>query len=227
MKRILLFAVLSLLLAAPRLQAQDTPVLVGELTVADLIELPGWFGEDYLGYQPERRYVDQVPGHMGDVDIICFLGTWCSDSKRDVPRMIRIFQTKNIAPEKLRLIGLDRAKKSPGGEEAEYGIERVPTFVILRDGEEIGRIVEAPLASLEKDMLGIIDPDAGKGDPAAIPMHIEVEPGVAPDGSGADPDAARMDAERKRHEAERMRLEAERRQMESGRQPVETEQPRK
>lgn len=227
MKRILLLATLSLLFAAPGLRAQDAPVLVGDLTVADLIELPGWFGEDYLGYHPERRYIDRISEHMGDVRILCFLGTWCADSKREVPRMIRIFQTKNIDPGKLQMIGLDRAKRSPGGEETRFGIERVPTFVFLRGEEEIGRIVEAPLASVEKDMLGIIDPDAGKGDPADAAPQIRIEPGAAPDGSGDNPDAVRKEAERARVESERLRMEAERRQNESGTQPDDADVPKK
>lgn len=212
MKRLLLLAALTPLLFVSQLQAQDTPVLVGPLTIADLIELPGWFGEDYLGYQPERRYLDPIPEHMKDIEIVCFLGTWCSDSKRDVPRMIRIFQTKNIAPEKLRMIGLDREKRSPDGEEARYGIERVPTFIFLRGGEEVGRIVEAPLASIEKDMLGIIDPEAGKGDPVVSPPQIEIDHPVAPDGSSMDADEQRMEAERKRMETERQRMEADQQQ---------------
>ncbi|MBR9975819.1 MAG: thioredoxin family protein [Bacteroidetes bacterium] len=227
MKRFLLFAALTPLLFVSQLQAQDTPVLVGPLTIADLIELPGWFGEDYLGYQPERRYLDPIPEHMNDVEIVCFLGTWCSDSKRDVPRMIRIFQTKNLAPEKLRLIGLDRAKRSPEGEEARYDIERVPTFIFLRDGEEIGRIVEAPLASIEKDMLGIIDPEAGKGDPSSIPMQIEVEPGFAPDGSNMDADPMHKEAERKRMEAERQRMETDRQRIEWEGQRIDADQQKK
>lgn len=227
MKRLLLLVALTPLLFVSQIQAQDTPVLVGPLTIADLIELPGWFGEDYLGYQPERRYLDPIPEHMDDIEIVCFLGTWCSDSKRDVPRMIRIFQTKNLAPEKLRMIGLDREKRSPDGEEARYGIERVPTFVFLRGGEEIGRIVESPLASIEKDMLGIIDPEAGKGDPSAVPMQIQVEPGVAPDGSDKDPDEVRIEAERKRMEAERQRMEAEQHRMQSEGQRIDADQQQK
>jgi hypothetical protein len=146
--------------------------LTGPLNIEDLLDLPGWFGEEYLGYAPNPVYLDPIPRFMSDVEIVCVLGTWCSDSKRDVPRMIRIFQMKNITPEKLRLVGVDRSKRDIGGVAQRYAIERVPTFVFLRNGKEIGRIVEAPLASLEKDMLGIIDPNAGKAAPPPPPHHM-------------------------------------------------------
>jgi len=136
--------------------AQSDDILVGPISMQDLLDLPGWLSEDFLTYQPNREYMEGIPQHMHDIEIICVLGTWCSDSKREVPRMLRILQMGNIEPEKMRLIGVDRQKNSPDGANVTYNIERVPTFIFLRDGVEIGRIVEEALASLEKDMLGII-----------------------------------------------------------------------
>lgn len=150
---LLIFVVLLLPAAAP---AQEAEPLIGPLTIEDLLDLPEWFGEDFIGYLPDPQYADQLNEALADVEMICVLGTWCSDSKREVPRMLRIMQYANIPPEKLRMIGVDREKMSPGGETAIYAITHVPTFIFLRDGEEIGRIVEAPLATLEKDILGIV-----------------------------------------------------------------------
>ncbi|MBE0643133.1 MAG: thioredoxin family protein [Bacteroidetes bacterium] len=164
MKQLLFIIVFLMLGTAAAVQAQGEKVLTGPIAIADLLDLPNWFGEEYLKYQPDRRYLDRIPQFLTDVDVVCVLGTWCSDSRREVPRMIRIFQSQNLPPEKLQLIGVDHQKRSPNGEAAQYDVERVPTFIFIRKGKEIGRIVEAPLASLEKDMLGIIDPDAGKGE---------------------------------------------------------------
>ncbi len=180
MKKLLFIAVFLMLGSAAPVLAQEEPVLTGPIMISDLLDLPNWFGQEYMEYQPERQYLDRIPEFLEDVDVVCVLGTWCSDSRREVPRMIRIFQSKNLPPEKLQLIGVDREKRSPNGEAAQYNVERVPTFIFIRSGKEIGRIVETPLASLEKDMLGIIDPNAGKR---------EVAPPPPPDmnaGDGAD-----------------------------------------
>ncbi|MCB2205570.1 thioredoxin [bacterium] len=148
--------VLGVLLAAPIFAQDEEPVLTGPLEIPDLLELPGWFGDDFVSYTPDPQYTGELSNYMTDVSIICVLGTWCSDSKREVPRLLRILQVAGITPEKLQMIGVDREKKSPGGEAAPYHITHVPTFVFLRDGKEIGRIVEEPLATLERDMMGIL-----------------------------------------------------------------------
>ena len=57
-------------------------------------------------------------------------------------------------PSRLHSYALDRKKTSPDGLEQSYGIERVPTFIFLRGGKEIGTD------------RGIAPNDAGRGYPA-------------------------------------------------------------
>jgi len=85
---------------------------------------------------------------------VCFLGSWCDDAKREVPRFLKLMQILNIDPSHLTLIGVDRDHRSPGKEEQKYNVEKVPTFIFLKNAKEVGRIVEAPLASIEKDIRG-------------------------------------------------------------------------
>ncbi|MBR9978970.1 MAG: thioredoxin family protein [Bacteroidetes bacterium] len=210
MKRIFLITLLTLL-SFSTVRAQDAQMLLGPLTVAELIELPGWFGEDFMTYQPVRQYVERIPEFLEDVEIVCVLGTWCSDSRREVPRMIRILQSQNLPPEKMRMIGVDQRKRDPDGETAAFDIERVPTFIFLRDGVEIGRIVESPLASLEKDMLGIIDPNAGQGG------------GPAPDVIIIDGDGTEHHLSPDHEELERLRTEEQTQKADGDDHPVEKE----
>ena len=46
-------------------------------------------------------------------------------------------------------------KTSPEGLEKKYHMKRVPTLIILSQGQEINRIVERPWRSLEEDLLAI------------------------------------------------------------------------
>jgi len=42
-------------------------------------------------------------------------------------------------------------KHALGREDKKFKIERIPTFIFLRNGKEIGRIIETPVKSLEED----------------------------------------------------------------------------
>jgi len=57
-----------------------------------------------------------------------------------------------------KLFGLDRSKRDADGLAEKYQIEFVPTFVVLQDDEEIGRIVETPIVSIEQDLVEILAP---------------------------------------------------------------------
>lgn len=87
--------------------------------------------------------------------VLVFLGTWCPDSKREVPRFLKIADSSGFPSDSIRFYGLDRTKKSQDGLTDRYGIVKVPTFIFLKKGEEVGRITEAPITTLEGEMLSI------------------------------------------------------------------------
>ena len=52
---------------------------------------------------------------------------------------------------------MDRDKKSGEGIEKQYKIERVPTFIVLKNGVEVGRVVESVENSIEADLAAIFN----------------------------------------------------------------------
>lgn len=84
------------------------------------------------------------------VNINVFLGTWCSDSKVHVPQFLHLANTFGW---KYELIGVNRDKECPFEKKdcKSWDIAYVPTFVVYRNGIEIGRIVENPKRSLAED----------------------------------------------------------------------------
>jgi hypothetical protein len=114
------------------------------------------FGETYDTATIDNDIVTLIAALNHDVDILVFLGTWCGDSRREVPRFFRVVDAVGFPRERIRLYGLDRTKKSDDGMTERYAIERVPTFIFLKRDIEIGRITERPHASLEADMLAIL-----------------------------------------------------------------------
>jgi thiol-disulfide isomerase/thioredoxin len=84
------------------------------------------------------------------------MGTWCPDSRREVPRFMKIMDTWQFPSEKITFIGVDNGKLSPIGEFDKLDIQRVPTFIFYKNNIEAGRIIENPVASLEQDMVNIL-----------------------------------------------------------------------
>jgi thiol-disulfide isomerase/thioredoxin len=104
----------------------------------------------------EEDLVGLIRNVNSGVDFLVFFGTWCGDSRRELPHFLRIADQCGVESSRIRLYGLDRSKKSNDGLSDQYHIQKVPTFIFLKNGGEVGRITETPNATLEADMLSIL-----------------------------------------------------------------------
>ena len=116
-----------------------------------------WFYKGYDEYPVNTEAMNSLSEiNKGRLTITIVMGTWCPDSRREVPRFMKVLDTWKFPPEKVTFIGVDNAKFSPVGEYEKLEIERVPTFIIYKNIIEAGRIIENPVASLEQDMVNIL-----------------------------------------------------------------------
>jgi len=140
---------------------QRWPVWYGELSPARLdADMPGW-REEGKRYQPEGPALERLAtaGLRYGIDVA--MGTWCSDSHEQIPRLQRILtELGERSPFiSLRLHGVDRSKELTW---AHGPVELVPTIVVTFEGGEVGRIVETPSSgSLERDLVRILAPLEG------------------------------------------------------------------
>ena len=112
-----------------------------------------YFETEYNSYEPETRIIEKLKSLPGDWTATIVLGTWCSDSHREVPRFFRIMDEAGFQDSQVSLICVDRAKEAEGVDISELGVTLVPTFIFYRKGKEMGRIIETPVETLEMDML--------------------------------------------------------------------------
>ncbi len=143
--------------------SEEPPKLLGRCSVAQLEEPPfdEWFHSGYKDYEPNPEVLRTLRGaDRRGVTLTLFFGTWCGDSKREVPRMLKLLDEAGLPRDSIELVAVDsadgQAKRSPGGEERGLEIYRVPTLIVRRGGTEIARIVEFPVLSLERDLLAIL-----------------------------------------------------------------------
>ena len=139
------------------------PMLVGCCTKEALMQEPfaSWFVPNYTNYNIDTVVANNIKQLIRNREFVIFLGTWCGDSKREVPRLYKVLEYCGVQPEQIRLIMVsnhDTAyKQSPTHEEQGLNILRVPTLLVLENRTELNRIVEYPVESLEKDLLRILE----------------------------------------------------------------------
>ena len=133
-------------------------MLLGEFTQADLEKPPysRWFTPGYENYNPKEEAVETIKENIGDYEILLFMGTWCGDSRYEVPKFFKLLDVVDFDKENLTSIAVNYAKKAPGDLDEKYNIHRVPTIIFMKDGEEIDRFVEYSIESLEEDVAKIV-----------------------------------------------------------------------
>jgi len=129
------------------------PYAVGDISIKTLFENHEGFQDNYEEYQP-GNLLD--PALFRGVEIYMLFGTWCHDSKREVPRLLSLLNKLDVPENQINLIGLNFMKNDSQDRGKKFQIKKTPTFVFLKNQKEIGRIVEMPEISLEADLLKIL-----------------------------------------------------------------------
>ena len=161
MKNIFLFLFLcSFIVTSGQAKQDKTGHLIGYAKKSDFLkkQYKGWFEHQYKTYKTDKETVKKIKKNLAGVSVLCFMGTWCGDSKRETPRFYKIMEEADFDFKKnFKLIALNRSKKTSDNLQAGLNIIRVPTFIFYKKEEEIGRYVEYPRETMEKDILRILE----------------------------------------------------------------------
>lgn len=134
---------------------KDETYVLGKNTWDNWKTLAKWQSYEAADYSPNDFMVNQITEitNSGGFKYVLFAGSWCGDSKTEVPK---IYKLLGNTQQSIELIGVDRDKVDPEGLHKIYKITNVPTLIILKNGKEIDRIVEFPKKSWEEDLFGIL-----------------------------------------------------------------------
>jgi thiol-disulfide isomerase/thioredoxin len=165
MKKVLLI----LIIAAGLTAAQDTnkvvidsrsekAMLIGPTTREAFSDssFAWWYNSGYEFYEADTTLIAGFAEAMKSTEILIIMGTWCSDSRREVPHFLKIMDVAGYPEEKIEIINVDREKSAENLDISHLNIELVPTFIFYKDNEEIGRIIETPQKTLEEDIANIL-----------------------------------------------------------------------
>ena len=129
----------------------DEQPKVGDISEQELLTTFPIFNQAYDAFslsERDKRTIDTWPENL-TIDV--YFGTWCHDSEREVPRLLKLLDY--YPSEKLTMVALDYQKQDPKGLAKQNGVRFTPTIIVKLEGVEVGRIIERPASNL----IGAID----------------------------------------------------------------------
>ena len=136
------------------------PLEIGPMTEEHLLSRVPDYVTRKNEYKPDATVVEMVQSYIREGDRVeVFMGTWCHDSQREVPKFLRVIDDLRAMGTQIPIsfFALDRSKQKPAELTAGRSIEKVATFIYYRGDQELGRIVEKTHSSqFEDDLLALI-----------------------------------------------------------------------
>lgn len=141
----------------------DGKMLLGHQLKDQFLKAPyaDWYVKEHDEYAMDQKAINDLKkDKINSYNITVFMGTWCEDSHRDFPRLMKILEEVKYPDNKLTIIAVNRKKESPTGDEGRYNVQKVPTIIVEKYGKEIGRIIEMPTTGyIERDLVNILKKD--------------------------------------------------------------------
>ncbi len=138
-------------------ESQEESVLVGAVTREEVEAANTSWVEAGIEAHADAGASQALASVEPGAELTVYLGTWCDDSRREVPRFWKALDAAGgLVPFTIHYVGVDREKKEPAAAVQEGGVLYLPTFVVRRGGHEVGRVVETSPNGIEKDVLALL-----------------------------------------------------------------------
>ena len=143
---------------------EGEPFIMGKINRQNLLiyQHSEWFQEEYNKYKVPIGWVEKNKVLLKKMNLKLFLGTWCEDSEREVPGMLKLIDYSGFDLSKIEMYAVSGEKHTPDNYEKGLNITNVPTLIFYKNGKEINRFVEFPNISLAKDLETIIQGESYK-----------------------------------------------------------------
>ena len=139
--------------------ANGNKILKGFITKQELATDSSftWFAQNQQGYTPDQNALQLLKANRDSVNILAFGGTWCGDTKYILPKFFVLADAAGLSQEHITLLGVDHDKKTIQHLSEAFGITNVPTIIVMKNGKEVGRVVEYGHTGLfDKDLAEIL-----------------------------------------------------------------------
>ena len=133
-------------------------IISREILVSDTFFMKHWYVANQNSYSPNTNAIDGLKKYADSVQLVVFMGTWCEDSQFIIPKFFMLTDAAGFPANRITLIGVDRSKKTLSHLTEALGIINVPTIMVMKNGKEMGRVVEyGKSGSFDKDLGEILN----------------------------------------------------------------------
>jgi thiol-disulfide isomerase/thioredoxin len=142
----------------PVTQEEQSDILVGKIEHKELQQpaFSAWYDPMYKSFKPNDEALQTIKENINEYDIVMFMGTWCADSQREVPKLYKILELSDYDLDRMEVRAVREDKTLPDDRQKEFDVTYVPTIIFYKDGEEAGRFVEYPQEDFEDDIAKIV-----------------------------------------------------------------------
>lgn len=156
MKTTLNILLVLFLVIAPSSSVAQNQDIIGATTAEQVREEHPVFDIYTNRYTPDEAAINYLSSIEDSVQIYVLFGTWCHDSKKQIPAFMKTLEVANNSSISVDYIAVSRKKKEPENIVEKWDLKLTPTFIIYRYGKEVGRIIEEPIEKLEQDLVTIL-----------------------------------------------------------------------
>jgi thiol-disulfide isomerase/thioredoxin len=101
-----------------------------------------WYPGNKNAYTPPAEVLNAMEAAKGKFQFLLFGGTWCEDTQSVLPKFFKLQEQSGVADKDISFFAVDRQKQTLGNISGTFKITNVPTIIVLKDGKEVGRVVE-------------------------------------------------------------------------------------
>jgi thiol-disulfide isomerase/thioredoxin len=101
-----------------------------------------WYAQNQKSYEPDTSDVSAFEKNKDELNYIIFGGTWCDDTRAILPKFFALQEKAGIADDRISFFAVNRQKQTIGNVASAFNIINVPTIIVMKNGKEIGRVVE-------------------------------------------------------------------------------------
>jgi thiol-disulfide isomerase/thioredoxin len=138
-------------------RVQPEPPLIGDISYEKLRAAKPDYVFAAKSYTPDPKAIAALSKVATDTRIELFFGSWCSHCQHWVPKLMRVVEEAKNPRITVNVHAMSEDQSQPEDSIRAYGVSKTPTFVVVQGGDELGRIEEEPLLSVEADLVKILN----------------------------------------------------------------------